>query len=193
MKKELRKTIQAKRLQLTDQDVITKSRSIFEHLLTLPEFNQASAVMLYMDFRKEVQTEPIIEHCLKHGKKVILPVVSEDKKNLVLIEITSLKNDLTLSSFGILEPVVRPESIRKIEDIDLILSPGVAFDRTGYRLGYGGGYYDRLLSGKHDRIKVWALAFDLQIVEAVPREDYDQQIDGIVTESGIHRIGNQES
>lgn len=188
MKTQLRKNIVARRLALTEEAVQEKSAKILANLMSLEAFNASGTVMLYMDFRKEVQTKAIIDYCLNQGKKVVLPVVGPDKKNLLLLEIKSLDADMILSSYGILEPIIKNEHLKSLHDIDLLLAPGVAFDLEGYRLGYGGGYYDRLLENRPEHLLVFALAFDLQVIDSLPHDSHDQRVDGIVTESRLITI-----
>jgi 5-formyltetrahydrofolate cyclo-ligase len=188
MKTQLRKNTIAVRMALTEYELQQKSAMIFSNLLSLKAFDTAATVMIYMDFRKEVQTKDMIEHCLRHQKQVVLPVVSPDKKNLLLIEIKSIEEDMALSSYGIFEPIVNPERLKTLKDIDLVLAPGVAFDLEGYRLGYGAGYYDQLLSNRPNRLTVYGLAFDLQVVPSVPHDAHDQRMDGIITESRVWMI-----
>lgn len=185
MKTQFRKNILAQRMALTENDLNEKSALIFTNLLSLKAFHTSNTVMVYMDFRKEVETKAIIHHCLSHQKQVILPVVSPDKKNLFLIEIKSMEEDMVLSSYGIFEPIIKPHRLKALKDIDLILAPGVAFDLEGYRLGYGAGYYDQLLENRPDHLSVYGLAFDLQVVPSVPHDAHDQQMDGLITESRI--------
>lgn len=186
MKSNLRKAMIQKRNLLSHEEVVDKSRSICESVIRSEWYKHADTVMLYMDYKNEVRTEYLIEHALVHRKRVVLPVVDFTTHTLTLVEIHSLTSDMRLSSYGILEPIVTEESIRSIDDIDLILSPGVAFDLKGYRLGYGGGFYDKLLeTADRSKLKVLALAFDMQIIDQVPVESYDKPIDAIATESNL--------
>ena len=108
------------------------------------------------------------------------------KVKKMTLHVVESMDELILSNYGILEPAASATMV-PYESIDLILSPVVAFDKNGFRLGYGGGFYDRLLSQKRKEVPVIALAFDLQIVKAVPTEPHDISVDMIVTESTIIR------
>lgn len=188
MKKEIRKALSVKRGSLTAEERREKSHSILTHLQAAPEFQAASCIMVYMDFKGEVQTEALIQYLLSVGKRVALPVVKPDKTALVLVEIQSLETDFKVADYGMKEPIIREDHLLALSDLDLILAPGLGFDDAGYRIGYGGGYYDKLLTDRGHKPVVWALAFDLQRLPVLPVEDHDQPLDGIVTESGITRF-----
>ncbi len=185
MKTILRKKIQNDRLSLSSEAVTIKSNQIASQLFSTLAYKNAQTLLLYMDFRNEVQTSTIIHHCLMHQKAIVLPVVSLDKKKLLLVQINSLEEDLVLSAYGIYEPIVHLDRLKTIEDIDLILTPGVAFDSRGNRLGYGAGYYDKLLEKRPSKLITYGLAFDLQIVDDLPHDAYDQPVNAIITESRI--------
>lgn len=138
--------------------------------------------MIFMDFRKEVMTRPIIEWLWSIGKSVIIPRVKKGSPILELCLIDSF-DDMDLSPLGILEP--KPDHIAFLspDQIDFVFMPGVAFTNSGARLGYGGGYYDQLIPLMKNDVPRIALAFDLQLVNELPTEDHDIQIDGIITET----------
>lgn len=180
MKKIIRKEIIKNRKALSQDQVITFSQQIFDKLKKEGLLNQANT-LLYMDFRNEVKTQEMIKEILKSQAYVLLPRVDGDK--LSIHKISQLK-DLVLSDYGILEPNPLSETV-DYKTIELILAPGVAFDEKGFRLGYGGGFYDRLLSQKRKEVQVIALAFECQMIEAVPTEPHDYQMDMIVTEKRL--------
>lgn len=156
-----------------------KSRKIEEKLFSLPEFQSAGAVMLFASFRSEVETDSIIRRALGAGKRVILPKVRGTE--LALFEIRDFRTDVAPGAWGIPEPA---ESLPvQLNDIDCIIVPGAAFDERGNRLGYGAGFYDKLLPA-FAKATV-ALAFEEQIVSAVPADPHDVPIKLIVTEKRI--------
>lgn len=185
MKTQIRREAIENRDLLSLEQRHQKSTDITSHVLQLEAFKQATTILLYMSFRSEVETKDLIAKCLSMGKIVALPLVNDKKTDLILVKVLSLTEDLSLSSYGILEPINRSDRVIDISAIDLVLAPGVAFDLQGNRMGYGAGYYDRLLSSKPPHLKVWALAFDVQIVPSIPHDDHDQPMDGIITESGL--------
>lgn len=189
MKKTLRKNMLTLRSSLTPDEITFKSQQISARVLGSEVYQRASFVMLYMDFKNEVETAGLILSALEDGKRVALPVVDQVAHRLVLVEITDMERDLNRSDFGILEPSITPENTLEPGAIDLILAPGVAFDLRGYRMGYGGGFYDQLLSQcDRDQVRVYALCFDIQVVSQVPIDPHDQRMDGLFTESGVHHF-----
>jgi 5-formyltetrahydrofolate cyclo-ligase len=156
-----------------------KDSAIKNNLFSLAKFKDAGRILLYASFRSEVDTLRIIQESLQMGKKVMLPKVKDD--TLEIYEINSME-ELAPGYMGIPEPSSSIE--RGINDVDMVIIPGAAFDTSGSRLGYGKGYYDRLLSGVKDKPLV-ALAYEEQIVENIPRETHDIGVDIIITDKRI--------
>jgi len=179
MKKKIRKDTLNLRRSLTEESVVLNSQRISDSIIKLNLITSKNT-LLYMDFRNEVMTKQLIDYTINHFGSVLLPRVVD--KELTIHEIFSL-DDLILSKLGILEP--NSSNQVDISTIDLILAPGVAFDENCYRLGYGGGFYDRLLSQKRKEVQVVALAFEIQIIDKVPTEPHDYKMDMIVTQSRI--------
>lgn len=180
MKSIIRKSLLAKRREMSSVEVETKSAQVLHNLMASDLLDQAEVVMCYMDFRNEVQTESMIEYLWSLDKTVVLPKVNPHTHQLDLFEIRGFR-DLVQSKMGISEPAEHLPSVHP-SDVDLILAPGVAFDLKGYRMGYGGGFYDRLLPQVRPDCIVIGLAFEVQIVEELPIESYDQPVNGILTE-----------
>jgi len=190
-KRKLRQEFLKKRDSLSRGEIKSKSEKIEKKLFSLPEFQRAKTVMFYVSFRSEVETEKMIRNALKLKKKIVIPVVHGEK--IVVSEIKNLKKELIKRSFGIKEP--KKEFRRRVnqKEIDLVVVPGVVFDKRGGRLGYGKGYYDRFLRSKSIRPRMSrshqcaliGLAFDLQIARKIPLVKKDVKVDKIVTESRI--------
>jgi 5-formyltetrahydrofolate cyclo-ligase len=179
LKKEIRKMVLAARDSLSPGQRTAKSREIEERLFSLPEFKSARIVLFFASFRSEVDTGPMIRRALTFGKRVVLPKVKGAE--LELYEIADWDKDVSPGAWGIPEPHEnRPVGL---DEIDLILVPGAAFDGQGNRLGYGAGFYDKLLSAFTKPTA--ALAFEAQIVPWVPAELHDIPIDKIVTERRV--------
>lgn len=183
MKNEIRKQILEARKALSPEEVIAKSTKIFYRLQHFPLYQNARHVLAYIDFRNEVKTDLIIKDLLSSGKNVIIPVSIPETKEMMISQVLDPEKELAKGAYGILEP--KKEFIRKVnpDDLDLILVPGVAFDVRGYRIGYGGGYYDRFFGQQIKKIPSVALAYDFQIIEAVPRDFFDHPVDYIITET----------
>ncbi len=177
MKKSLRKEILEKRDLLRKQEIIEKSREIKEKLLLMPEFINAKTVAFYVSFSKEVFTHSMIKDLL--GKKrIFVPKVISGK--ITFHEIDNF-NELKSGKLGILEPVT-PNRV-SYDEIDLIIVPGIAFDKFGHRIGYGFGMYDKLL--RNIECKKIGFAFNLQIVDKIPKEKFDVAVDKIITEKEV--------
>ena len=183
MKKELRKKYLALRAAIPEADHKRKSEKIHDYLQLIDAYKNANTVMIFLDFRGEVSTRPIINTMLEAGKIVALPVVNFNTKELVLIRIESLDH-LVLSKYNIYEPLVEEHTIMAPTEFDLILAPGAAFDLRGYRIGYGGGFYDKLLAQLNTNTTVVGLAFSEQMIDEVPKDSYDQPIHAIITDEG---------
>ena len=153
----------------------------------LTEFKDAETVLFYISYDGEVFTHDMILESF-YKKNIIVPISNPSDSSLTLSHLKSWE-ELSIGSYDILEP--RVEKIRKIsiDDIDLIIVPGVAFDTKGNRMGHGKGYYDRLL--KNAKVPIVALAFEFQIVENVPTDEHDKPVDIIITGKRIIRLSQQ--
>ncbi len=157
------------------------SAAITARIAALPTFAEARTVLLTLPFRSEWDTLPLIGMALAAGKIVAAPRVNRATRMLELRALADPPRDLVIGSFGIPEPA--PDAVPVAADtVDWVLVPGIAFDRAGRRLGYGGGYYDRLLPLLERACRV-AGAFDVQLVDRVPSAPHDLHVDVIVTES----------
>jgi 5-formyltetrahydrofolate cyclo-ligase len=154
-------------------------------LLTLPEYRHASVVLAYMSLGAEFETDAFVRRALADRKTLVLPRVNRVLRRLDLFAVSDLDGDLAPGVWGIREPVPERCQPAIAGDIDFALVPGLAFDARGGRLGYGGGYYDRLLGGL-SALRV-AAAFSAQMVDAVPMSEHDQYVDLVVTETGTRR------
>ncbi|KXG78429.1 5-formyltetrahydrofolate cyclo-ligase [Fervidicola ferrireducens] len=182
LKKKLRYDYLEKRLSLSEKEVMEKSEKIMSHLFELEDFKKAGLVMFYVDCRNEVMTKKAIEKALAMGKRVAVPKTVKGE-GLLAIEIKST-DELACGTFGILEPV--NNSIVNPFEIDLVLVPGIAFDRRGYRLGYGAGYYDMFLPRLRKGVKKIGLAFEMQLADCIPAEAHDVRMDAVLTEKGLY-------
>ena len=156
--------------------------TIIARLLELPSFTAARTLLLTLPFRSEWDTMPLVRQALAEGKRVAVPRVNAVTRMLELYVIADPVLDIGASHHGIPEPLLHCGAVEP-QAIDWVLVPGVAFDRSGRRLGYGGGYYDRLLPLVASRTPRIVGAFDVQIVEHVPSGPHDITIDLIVTPS----------
>ncbi len=161
-----------------------KSSLVTERLLLLPAFLQAKSIFFFVSFRSEVSTISLIKEALRMGKRVALPRVERKHRALDLYEITDM-SEIAPGCMGIPEPPAAEERKRGINDMDLVIMPGAAFDASGNRLGYGGSYYDRLLAGLDKKIPLVAIAYDEQIQDSIPAESHDIRVNIIVTDKRV--------
>ena len=174
-KKEIRIRIHQEKKRFTLKQKKKKSEKIFEKLENLQIFENSEIVMAYWSMDDEVATHEFVQKYSKK-KKIILPVVNGDK--LVLKEFSGINNMKTGESYGIGEPT--GELFNDIEKIDLIIIPGVAFDKSGNRLGRGKAYYDKLL--KTSSAHKIGVCFDFQLIENIPTEEHDERMDLVITD-----------
>ena len=189
-KNDIRKTAHAARKAAKSQhaDWQLANRQITDRLLALPEYQSAALVMWYIDVRDEVETRHALPESLASGKGVVVPYCVDDE--LDLFHLDSME-ELETGKFGILEPKT---SLRKIatkkpsvDEIDLIVVPGVAFGMDGGRIGHGKGYYDKLLSKVKSETALIGLAMQCQMFDEVPMQAHDIYMDKVVTEERVYR------
>ena len=178
----IRKTVLRQRRALSALEKSQAESVMLESLLNWEVFKNAGVSHIFISKPDEPDTRPIIEHCWNSRKKIAVPVVIPGTFDLFHSEIKSF-DDLVSGMHGIQEP--SPERRIKInpESFDLVIVPGVAFDRQGGRLGHGKGYYDRFL--ELTRAFRLGLTFDCQLLEAVPTDGHDVPMNAILSESGI--------
>lgn len=166
-----------RRNALAAGEVTRRSKRVQEFLLNSKEFKSAKTIGAYYAFGSEVKTDLIIEQARSLGKKIALPSVEGD--GLTFYELSSGKY-LVKGRFGIMEPL----PYGHVEKIDLLMVPGIAFDKKGYRLGYGKGYYDKFLAKK--KMASIGLAYSFQLLESLPVDRHDEKLDAVATEDGVH-------
>jgi len=179
-KASLRRELLTKRDSIPPVVKKMKDKAIEERLFSLNEFKSAKTIFFFASFRSEVDTVGMIRRALHEGRRVVLPRVEE--QNLGLYEIKSL-DELAPGYLGIPEPSVVTDDRRiTINDVDAIIIPGAAFDATGNRVGYGGGFYDRLLAELQKPVPVIAPIYEEQVFDSVPAEPHDKKVSIIVTD-----------
>ncbi|MBA4371782.1 MAG: 5-formyltetrahydrofolate cyclo-ligase [Thermodesulfovibrio sp.] len=191
-KAALRKEFLQRRNSIPPEVRKVKSSTIQSTLAMLDEIKNAGTVLLFASFRSEVSMAGMITSTLASAKRVVLPKVDVATGMLQLFEISS-PDELVPGYMGIPEPSETAD--RKpfdINDIDAVIIPGACFDEKGNRVGYGGGYYDRLLSGLTKSIPVIAPAYEEQLVDAVPAETHDIKVSIIVTDRRVIRCDNYQ-
>ncbi len=178
----IRKQMKQLRADMTRTERFEKSMQIFEKLITVPEFKRADRIYTYVSMDNEIDTIMLIDYSLSIEKRVFVPRVSG--KDMEFYEISDI-SELSPGYMGIYEPDINgkePDYSRT----GFMCMPGLAFDRSYNRIGYGGGFYDRYLSVENKLYKA-ALAYEAQLLESIPAQDGDVRPDMIVTEESIYR------
>ncbi len=184
-KARIRAQAHANRNQQPDKDEL--SRRICAKFLALPQYAAARTVLFYLDARSEVRTRHTLPDALQTDKRIVVPYCVENELELFLLH---SPDELAVGMYKILEP--RPE-LRALPEkrvapaeLDLIMVPGVAFDRRGARMGHGKGYYDRLLQHARPDAPLVALAFECQLFPEIPTQPHDVFMDLIITEQAVY-------
>lgn len=185
MKQGLRQRIIAGRQLLSLQDRKRYSIEITREITQLPEFATARSVMGLMSFGAEFESDDCMRQVLADGKQLLLPYVNRTTRQLDVYRVDDLGSQIAIGSYDIREPIPARCVSVDLAEIDFILLPGVAFTRDGSRLGYGGGFYDKLLARLPHRPALVAAAFSLQLVDEIPQEPTDCKVDCLVTENEI--------
>lgn len=185
-KKALREKAHAQRNAQENKDEL--SREICAKFVAMPEYVRARTVMYYIDVRSEVRTRHALPTALTGGKKVVVPWCNE-RGELELFHLENME-ELAIGMYKILEPRqelrLLPHKQVKPTDLDLIMVPGVAFDRSGARMGHGKGYYDKLLEHARLDAPLAALAFECQLFPEIPTAPHDIFMDLVITERAIY-------
>jgi len=179
MKNQLKESILEKRNSLSKEEILEKSNKIKNNLFNLDSYKKSKAIMFFVSINSEVNTHDMIKEALNNKTIVVPKVAHHEIEPSVIIDFDNL---VPSGKFGILEPIETMKIAYK--NIDLILVPGIAFDKEGHRIGYGFGYYDKFLKKVPKAIKI-GLCFDFQVVEKIPREMHDMPVDMIVTDKEV--------
>lgn len=179
-KSKLRKDYLEKRMKLTPKFVEEKSLLIQEMFLNLEIYKKSKNICCYIDFRNEVKTDIIIKKSLEDGKNVYIPKIFQNNK-MEFFKI-DFETEFLKNKFNIKEPKNLTKKFQNSNEQTIFIVPGVVFSKENYRIGYGGGYYDRWIE-KYPNNTYIGLAFDMQIIENIIPDKYDQKLSCIITES----------
>jgi 5-formyltetrahydrofolate cyclo-ligase len=185
-KQKIREQAHANRNAQPDKDEL--SQLICARFAALPEYAAARTVLFYVDVRSEVRTRHYLPTALSHGKTVVVPWCN-DRGELELFQLENM-DELAVGMYRILEPKSQlrtlPAKQVRPEQLDIVMVPGVAFDRSGARMGHGKGYYDKLLQHARPDAPLVALAFECQLFPEVPMAAHDIFMDRIITEKAVY-------
>lgn len=179
-KQDIRSFLLKKRLSLTPKSINVKSNNVSKILFNIKPFAVSKKIALYFPIKNEVKTQLIFQNSRYLNKDIYLPRV-----NGSLLDFYKVKrlSDLKLGSFNVPEPDPSWEKIDPLE-LDLIIIPGVGFDVHGNRLGYGKGFYDRVLSGITKK-RIYGLSYSFQVLDFIPHDESDINLGFLVTENGL--------
>lgn len=175
----------ALRNSVPGEELDSLSSQIARRVLELPEVEKARTISTYLHIGSEVRTRAIVDWCLARGKRVVVPVTNKSSRRLIFSELHYPDRELELGTFGIPEP--KHEFLRPVplDEAEVVLIPGIAWDLRGYRIGYGGGFYDRSINALRTPLKKVGLVYEFQIIRKIPVTRYDRPVDIMVTE---HRV-----
>jgi 5-formyltetrahydrofolate cyclo-ligase len=184
-KQRIREQAHANRNAQVDKDAL--SRQIVAKFMSLPEYQAARTVLFYLDVRSEVRTRHSLADALADEKKIVVPYCVDGELELFQLQHT---DELSIGMYKILEPKPELRSVAAkrvaVDELDLIMVPGVAFDRRGGRTGHGKGYYDKLLEHARPDTPLVALAFECQLFDEIPMQHHDVFMDRVITEAAIY-------
>tara|TARA_B100000315_G_scaffold210427_1_gene206691 strand:+ start:9507 stop:10106 length:600 start_codon:yes stop_codon:yes gene_type:complete len=182
----IREKIRKIRESLDESEIISKSGEVEKNYFKLTEAGKIKNLLIYMAGSKEVQTKNIINTCIKKNIAVYLPAVNALKGRISFFRVYDINNELEKGPFGIYQPKVNEPNLLKDENaIDLIVVPGLAFDKRGGRIGSGKGFYDKFLASVPSCKSIIALAFEYQIVDEITLSSHDIPMHKIITENRI--------
>ena len=182
-KDPLRGQLKSRLVQISSDQRAEKSRKICGYILDSQPFQSAAVVMAFLSLPHEVDTTPLILAAWQKGKTVVVPKVSWEQRHMIPVEIASLETGIQKDRLGLRTPVAGVPV--PFDDIDLVITPGLGFDRQGNRLGRGGAYYDRFFSSHNVRAVKWGVGFSEQLYPDIPHTDDDVPMDAVVTEDGV--------
>lgn len=179
LKQSLRKSMRARRAGIAPAERRARDRRIIKNLCSMPVFREAKSVFCYVSYLSEADTRPVIDDCIRQNRLLAVPrIISHSRMIAVRLNDPA---ELRPGNMGIPSPLsARAES----GPFDIAITPGLAFGPAGERLGYGRGYYDRWFARHRADLKI-ALAYEIQLVDRLPAEAADRQVDMIVTEERI--------
>lgn len=184
-KDSLRKKVLAERSKIDKEQRLSMGNTIIDTFKSTDFYKNAEMIMIYISFGTEIHNHEFIKDALAEGKKILVPVTFHEPRMMKPSLLKSF-DDLEPGYYNILSP--KEESINYVDksEIDVIIVPGAIFDKEGYRIGYGGGYYDRFLADL--KIPKISFAFEMQLTDEVPKEDFDVPVNYIITEKRFIEI-----
>lgn len=184
MKNLLKESMLEKRDSMPNDEIAEKSAQIKSRLFGLEQYKKSKTIMFFVSFGSEISTHGMIKEALRNKSVIVPKVAHHEIEPSVIIGF----DNLVPGKFGILEPIETMNIANK--NIDIVLVPGIVFDKEGHRIGYGYGFYDKFLAKVPKAVKI-GLCFDFQFVDKIPRETHDVSVDFIVTEKRVIECKNK--
>ncbi len=187
-KAQLRRTLLNRLYALPSEQRSEKSRKACQNLVSIEPFQNASTVMMFVSLPHEVDTSEAILHAWQLGKVVAVPKISWEQRHMIPVQINSLETGFSTNAFGLRNPIAGVPV--PFEDIDLVVTPALGFDRKGNRLGRGGSFYDRFFANDQLRALKCGFGFAEQVMDSIPVAEHDLPVDMLVTDEGIIHFDN---
>ena len=182
-KNQLRARLKERLLELTNGRHAEKSRKACEKLVDTPQFRQSAVIMFFLSMPHETDTTPAMRKAWESGKTVVVPKVLWKRKCMIPVKVDSLDAGFSTKIAGLRNPV--EDTPVSLSDINLVIVPGVGFDRNGNRLGTGNGYYDKFFDDDSLVATRCGLAYSEQLVDFIPADEHDKPMDFIVTDEEV--------
>jgi len=189
-KKRLRLQLQASLRELSAELRNDKSKKACANLISTPAFQDSAVIMMYLALPHEVDTAAAIMHAWQLGKTVVVPKISWTQRHMMPVQINSLETGFSTEVHGLKNPVTGAPI--PLEEIGLVVAPGLGFDRRGNRLGRGGAYYDRFFDSPGLNTVRCGLAFAEQIIDSVPMSQSDRRLHMLVTDTEVMNFELQD-
>ena len=189
-KAQLRRELMDCLLAISPEQRSEKSRKACRNLVSTAHFHQASTVMMFVSLPHEVDTSEAILHAWQLGKVVAVPKISWQQRHMIAVQINSLETGFSTAASGLRTPISGIPV--PFGEIDLVVAPGLGFDRKGYRLGRGGSYYDRFFANSELKAARCGFGFEEQLIDSIPVTDHDEPVDMLVTDEKITRFNNRK-
>lgn len=189
-KAELRRELLNRLHSISTEQRNEKSRKACRNLISSEQFQNASTVMMFVSLPHEVDTSEAILHAWQLGKAVAVPKVSWQQRHMIAVQINSLDTGFSTSSSGLRNPTAGVPV--PFSDIDLVVTPALAFDKEGNRLGRGGCYYDRFFANPELKATRCGFGFAEQLIDSLPTADHDEAVDMLVTDEQITYFSSQK-
>ena len=189
-KAQLRRELMDCLLAISPEQRSEKSRKACRNLVSTAHFQEASTVMMFVSLPHEVDTSEAILHAWQLGKVVAVPKISWQQRHMIAVQINSLETGFSTAASGLRTPISGVPV--PFGEIDLVVAPGLGFDRKGHRLGRGGSYYDRFFANSELKAARCGFGFEEQLLDSIPVTDHDEPVDMLVTDEKITRFNNRK-